>query len=74
MSPHERQDPCHLAPREAEAFRLVGEGLSNVEIAERMGIQVHTVGTYVKHLHDKLFIVGRSRLAIESHKRFSKEK
>jgi DNA-binding CsgD family transcriptional regulator len=69
----ERKDPCELAPRELEAFRLVGEGLSNAEIAERMGIRVTTARTYMKRLHDKLYVKNRSRLVIESYRYFAKE-
>lgn len=66
-------DANALGRRELEAFRLVGLGMTNAEIAEAMGISPTTVRTYMKRIHDKLYIVGRSRLAVESHKHFAKE-
>lgn len=53
-----------LAKRELEMFKLVGLGMTNDEIAREMGIAKSTVRTYAKIIHDKLYIVGRARLAI----------
>lgn len=43
-----------MTPREAEVFALVGEGLSNKEIAARLGVSAHTVLTHRKRLAAKL--------------------
>lgn len=43
-----------LTKREAEVFRLVGEGFSSHEIASRLGVSVHTVLTHRKRLAKKL--------------------
>ena len=43
-----------LTNREAEVFALMGEGLSSQEIADRLGISLHTVLTHRKRLALKL--------------------
>ena len=43
-----------LTNREAEVFSLMGEGLSSKEIADRLGLAVHTVLTHRKRLATKL--------------------
>lgn len=53
-----------LQPREAQAFLLVGQGLSNKEIASEMGVSVLTVRTWLKRVYGKLYLRGRGRLAV----------
>lgn len=43
-----------LTPREAEVLTLRAEGLSNKQIASRLGIDPSTVGNYSQHLRRKL--------------------
>ena len=43
-----------LTNRELEVFRLVGEGLSTKEIAERLHLSIKTIGTYRENLKEKL--------------------
>lgn len=43
-----------MTKREAEVFALMGEGLSSQEIADRLGIALHTVLTHRKRLASKL--------------------
>jgi two-component system response regulator NreC len=43
-----------LSPKEREVLRLVGEGLSNREVAKRLHLSVHTVETHRRHLMEKL--------------------
>jgi DNA-binding NarL/FixJ family response regulator len=43
-----------LSDRELEVFRLIGEGLSTREIAERLGISAKTVESYQAHIKEKL--------------------
>lgn len=52
-----------LTPTEAAVLALVGEGLSNAEIADRMFISRRTVETHVGHLYSKLAVRGRVALA-----------
>ena len=43
-----------LTGRELEVFRLIGEGLSSREIAERMNLSIKTIGTYRERIKEKL--------------------
>jgi DNA-binding NarL/FixJ family response regulator len=43
-----------LTNRELEVFRLVGEGLSTKEIADRLHLSIKTIGTYRENIKEKL--------------------
>ena len=51
-------DTC-LTRREAEIVRLIDEGLSNKEIANRLHIEVSTVKNHVHNILDKLHLHNR---------------
>ena len=53
-----------LAKREDEVAGLVAEGLSNREIAERLGLTEHTVSNYLFRIYEKLGISGRVELVL----------
>ncbi|MDI6101226.1 response regulator transcription factor [Actinoplanes sp. NEAU-A12] len=57
-----------LTAREREVLGLVGEGLSNAEIAERMFIGVTTVKTHITALMTKTGSPNRVRLALFAHR------
>lgn len=44
----------NLSSRELEILTLTADGKSNVEIAEKLMISVHTVKAHVGHIIDKL--------------------
>jgi LuxR family maltose regulon positive regulatory protein len=48
-----------LSPRELEVLQLVGDGLGNREIGERLFVAESTVKSHLKNLHAKL--TARSR-------------
>ena len=50
--------PEELTPREREILRLAREGLSNSEIAERLGLKHNALRFHLKHLHAKLMTDG----------------
>ena len=43
-----------LTPRERDVLLLLAHGLSHGDIATRLGISRHTVGTHMKHCYRKL--------------------
>jgi two-component system nitrate/nitrite response regulator NarL len=49
-----------LTPREREILGLIGEGLSNKEMARRLGISVHTVKFHLEALFAKLDATSRA--------------
>jgi DNA-binding CsgD family transcriptional regulator len=52
-----------LTPTETTVAGLVGEGLSNPQIADRLFISRRTVQTHVAHIFTKLDIASRAQLA-----------
>jgi DNA-binding CsgD family transcriptional regulator len=58
-----------LTPTELEVVKLVAEGLSNPQIAERMFISRKTVTTHLTHVFAKLELPTRSALSAEAVRR-----
>ncbi len=54
-----------LTPTERTVADLVGEGLSNPQIAERLFVSRRTVQTHVAHIFTKLDIASRAQLAAQ---------
>jgi DNA-binding NarL/FixJ family response regulator len=53
-----------LSRRERETLALLAEGLSNSEIAERLGISEKTVRNHLSHLFDKLGVWSRAQAIV----------
>ena len=62
--------PKGLTAREMEVLRLLADGLTNPQIAERLVVSQPTVNTHVASLFNKLGVNSRSaatRYAVEHH-------
>ena len=55
-----------LTPAELNVVRLVGEGLSNKDIAERLFVSPRTVQAHLGHVYSKLGVNSRVQLAQEA--------
>ena len=53
-----------LSDREFEVLKLAAEGLSNKEIAERLGLSVWTVQTHLGHVFEKLGTRSRTQAVV----------
>jgi pimeloyl-ACP methyl ester carboxylesterase/DNA-binding CsgD family transcriptional regulator len=53
-----------LSPREREILACLTEGLSNAEIAERLGVSEKTVRNHLSHLFDKLGVWSRAQAMV----------
>jgi two-component system, NarL family, nitrate/nitrite response regulator NarL len=53
----------HLTPREREVLVLIEQGMSNKQIAQRLGIEVRTVKNHVHNLLEKLRVQRRGEAA-----------
>jgi two-component system, NarL family, response regulator NreC len=51
-----------LSPREAEVLRLLAQGYTNQEAADRLAVSVKTIETHRKRLSDKLGLKSRAQL------------
>ncbi|TAJ29071.1 MAG: LuxR family transcriptional regulator [Nitrospirae bacterium] len=61
---------CKLSPVECDLLKLVGQGLTDKEIATAMQLSVRTVENYAARIRRKLGLRGRSgmvRFAVEHH-------
>lgn len=43
-----------LTPRESQVVQLLGRGCTYCEVAERLGVSLHTVTSHVKNAYRKL--------------------
>jgi DNA-binding NarL/FixJ family response regulator len=59
-------DDVRMTKREREVIELIGEGLSNKEIAQRLNIAAHTVKSHVRNVMEKLTLHTRLQIAAYS--------
>ena len=50
-----------LTPREEETLRLVGQGLSNADMADTLVLSENTIKTHIKNILGKLHVKNRSQ-------------
>ncbi len=53
-----------LTARELEVLTLLGQGMSNAEIATRLTISERTVGTHISNILSKLHLASRTQAAL----------
>ena len=61
-------DSVRMTQREKEVIGLIGEGLSNKEIAARLNVATHTVKSHVRNVMEKLALHTRLQIAAYSHR------
>src|SRR4029077_12718669 len=59
-------EDVRMTRREREVIALIGEGLSNKEIAQRLNIAAHTVKSHVRNVMEKLALHTRLQIAAYS--------
>ncbi len=59
-------EDVRMTKREREVIELIGEGLSNKEIAQRLNIAAHTVKSHVRNVMEKLALHTRLQIAAYS--------
>lgn len=65
--PHRSQPPPGLTEADLELIRLVGAGLNNVQIGEKLYLSPTTVKTYVTRLFSKTGSQNRAQLSMRAH-------
>ena len=61
----DRPDPlAELTSQEREVFNLIGEGMTNRQIAERMFLAEKTIKNYVSRILAKLYMQRRTQVAV----------
>ena len=50
-----------LTPREVEVLSLIAQGMSNMEVAERLYLSINSVKTYIRSAYAKIGATSRSR-------------
>ena len=63
-APAVHRDLAALTPREREILTLMGRGLSNTELAERLVLSEATVKTHVAHIFTKLSLRDRAQAVV----------
>ena len=58
------KNDIHITRRELEALALIGMGLSNNEVAERLCVSVHTVRNHIWNLMQKLGATSRAHAIV----------
>jgi DNA-binding NarL/FixJ family response regulator len=66
-NPHAPAWPEALTDREREIIRLVGQGLSNKDIAYKLSISDSTVRHHMTSIFDKVGVPNRQKLLVHAH-------
>ncbi len=63
---NEHDLPEALTPRQIDILKLVSQGFSSREIAEKLGIRYYTVTTHIKNIYNKLQVNSRTEALYEA--------
>lgn len=63
VSPHSVGNAGGLSPREVEVLRLVADGLTDGQVAQRLHISPRTVGQHLRSVYKKLGVPSRAAAA-----------
>lgn len=55
-----------LSQRELEVLRLLVDGLSNQQMADRLCLSIETVRTHVRHITEKMAVSDRTQAAVKA--------
>jgi DNA-binding NarL/FixJ family response regulator len=58
--------PEHVTERELQVLQLLARGFNYQEIADLLGVSIHTIGTYIKRIYRKLHVNSRSEAVFEA--------
>lgn len=70
---HASAEVGKLTPREGDLLRLLAEGRSNREMADRLGLTYGTVRVYLTHVFAKLNVQDRTKAALLAAARLEQE-
>ena len=65
--PQEKKLELNLTDREKEVLKLLSEGLSNTQIAEKLVISSHTAKVHVSNILNKLAVTDRVQAAVKAY-------
>jgi DNA-binding NarL/FixJ family response regulator len=60
-----RGEKVALSARESEVLMLLSKGYANKEIADKLGLGIETVQTYLKHIYRKMHVHSRSEALVK---------
>lgn len=60
------QSSLSLTKREIQVIKYLSKGLNNSQIAEKMGISVHTTKAHIRNIFDKLSVQGRTEAVVKA--------
>ena len=52
--------------RELQVLQLLARGFNYQEIADLLGVSIHTIGTYIKRIYRKLHVNSRGEAVFEA--------
>ena len=62
--------PAGLTRREVEVLRLIAQGMTDAQVAERLIVSAHTVHAHLRSIYGKLDVTSRAaatRFAVDHH-------